>query len=608
MFSSMARSGRAVSLLFALLASPLFAREISPDEAAVAARNWLSRSPHPLGAKIAPPSSCRPEVRAATDGEGRKLFYLVKVENGTVVTSTDDALTPVIAFTESQSIPETDENPLWAILVSGSRSRMDRLAGTSGNVRPVPRAAARPPASVEWASLLAPVPLDRLPRPLGNGLATLSDVRVAPLIQSKWHQEGARFFNGDRVLLYNYFTPNHYVCGCVATATAQIMRYHGFPRSAVSPVSRPCRVDDVVTRKTMQGGLYEWDLMDLDPPARPAADVCRAIGKLCYDVGVALSMDWTSSGSGTAGYASLYALKNVFGYANAVGYTRQDAFSDLETARVLCSNLDAGLPVLVGLEGHEVIGDGYGYRNGTLYVHLNMGWGGRCDAWYHMPDVSCDNGSFHFESATFTDVSYNISPTSTGVLLTGRVTDPSGTPLPNISVSAVIGSDVRSGRTNEKGIYALWVRPDVTYAVTASKGKTISHSRSVRVPNAVGTAYFFSEKEAIWTFRLFSGKLGNSCGNDLVLELPSEPKPVLIGGSLQPGDGEAISLAAEGFVLRFRAPEANRTYVLEATSDLLNEPFFDTGSKAMSTAIGDLIELFVSPPLPPAAFFRVVAE
>ena len=52
---------------------------------------------------------------------------MVSVENGTVITSTDDALTPVIAFTERKDIPETDRNPLLAILKRGAKSRMDSL-------------------------------------------------------------------------------------------------------------------------------------------------------------------------------------------------------------------------------------------------------------------------------------------------------------------------------------------------------------------------------------------------------------------------------------------------------------------------------------------------
>ena len=45
-------------------------------------------------------------------------------------------------------------------------------------------------------------------------------------------------------------------------------------------------------------------------------------------------------------------------------------------------NLDAGYPVLFGIQGpvsaasHEIVCDGYGYDNSTLYHHLNLGWSG----------------------------------------------------------------------------------------------------------------------------------------------------------------------------------------------------------------------------------------
>ena len=57
----------------------------------------------------------------------------------------------------------------------------------------------------------------------------IDDVRVAPLVETSWGQ-GVHLVQGA----YNYYTPNHYVCGCVATAGAQIMRYWRFPTGAVA--------------------------------------------------------------------------------------------------------------------------------------------------------------------------------------------------------------------------------------------------------------------------------------------------------------------------------------------------------------------------------------
>ena len=68
-------------------------------------------------------------------------------------------------------------------------------------------------------------------KPLSYGLSSIPDVRVAPLVKTKWGQ-------GNSV--WNYYTPNNYVCGCVATAAAQIMKYFEWPKTSVEPFIKSC--------------------------------------------------------------------------------------------------------------------------------------------------------------------------------------------------------------------------------------------------------------------------------------------------------------------------------------------------------------------------------
>ena len=46
--------------------------------------------------------------------------------------------------------------------------------------------------------------------------------------------------------------------------------------------------------------------------------------------------------------------------------------------RIIYANLDAGYPVCLGIRGsaggHAIVADGYGYYNGSIYTHLNLGW------------------------------------------------------------------------------------------------------------------------------------------------------------------------------------------------------------------------------------------
>ena len=76
---------------------------------------------------------------------------------------------------------------------------------------------------------------------------TIDDVRVAPLVETSWGQ-GEHQVQGA----YNYYTPHHYVCGCVATAGSQIMRYWRFPTGAVAAGTFACAVDSVARKITME--------------------------------------------------------------------------------------------------------------------------------------------------------------------------------------------------------------------------------------------------------------------------------------------------------------------------------------------------------------------
>lgn len=105
-------------------------------------------------------------------------------------------------------------------------------------------------AEREWAELLAErTDSGAVVRPAKavaaatTHVSSLSDVRAGPLVKSQWSQSTA---HGKRC--YNYYTPqlsdkSYAVCGCVATAMSQLMRYHKYPAASVAPVTRTCYVE-----------------------------------------------------------------------------------------------------------------------------------------------------------------------------------------------------------------------------------------------------------------------------------------------------------------------------------------------------------------------------
>ena len=76
----------------------------------------------------------------------------------------------------------------------------------------------------KWVWLQA---VNTVPSPSVSSLPSVSDLRVEPLVLSKWGQD----YEGT--LCYNYYTPYNYPSGCVATAMAQLMCYHTWPTGPV---------------------------------------------------------------------------------------------------------------------------------------------------------------------------------------------------------------------------------------------------------------------------------------------------------------------------------------------------------------------------------------
>jgi|GEM_PF-4113035 len=484
---------------------------------------------------------------------GAPLFHVVALEGGGfVVTAADTGVAPIIAIAEGEDLDVSERNPLWALLNRDLAGRMDHAAGRA---LPAMTAGETLPPEMQWGLLLAE-PETRAP-----GVPAVADVRVAPLVLAKWNQ-GVAWTSSGWKNVYNYYTPDNYVCGCVATAGAQVMRHHAFPTDPVPAQSHMCWVSDVASNLTMQGGVYDWENM---PPVLTASitDTEReAIGRLTYDLGVATRMQYNfknGGGSAAFNFVMIDALTNVFGYASALTYLVSPASSapanNVHIRNALLATLDADQPAVLGISGnggHSIVADGYGYNAGVCYVHLNMGWGGSQDAWYNFEALSVSS-SYNF--TLFDDVSYNISPAQQGEWITGRTLDEAGQPLPG---SAVTARNAGNGLTytaasNAKGIYAILVpSPQSTgdsYGVSATNGTWYCFEAEVSVGQSKTCVYAWKGASMGWSNR---GQVGNRWGNDLTLDqaistqTTYRPVPHFWLDEMYPGNNGDYETLAEG--------------------------------------------------------------
>jgi len=479
------------------------ARPTTQQEAGKVVKGWLKASPQPLGAALGRQVK---EIQTYTDNGGNPLYYIVYLQpNGFVIVSADNLIEPIIGFAQDGIYDPSPDNPLGALVTGDINGRIEsvrigRPARTKGaiGVSTVPQN--------KWSNFLG---LAEAPeKEFGTmGLSGIDDVRVSPLVQTRWHQKTCC----SSLACYNYYTPgppngggdgdgNNYWCGCVATALAQIMRYHQYPITGIGHNSFPIKIRDAnYTRYTRggdgSGGAYYWDQMPLVPNS-----ICgtitltqrQAIGALCHDAGVAISNrisgEYTYYDSDeTIAYThsaklGLTSTSNGFKYGNAIfGYNSGNNIG-AGLIGMVNPNLDANHPVYFGIKqgtaGHAIVCDGYGYNAGTMYHHLNMGWAGASDAWYDLPDI---NSSPSYN--TIYETIYNIIKLGSGEFISGRVTDPCGNPINDVNVNQYYypgPSPLIIHHTNSKGIYAFYgISSDSNIALRAEKTGYVFGSQTI---------------------------------------------------------------------------------------------------------------------------------
>lgn len=471
------------------LCGGLSARPATSHEAEQVVTGWLNVDSQPLGTIL---GSSVSEVETYFNDQGIAAYYIVYIEpSGFAIVSADDSIEPIIGFADNGTFDPSIENPLWILVQNDLNSRINtvqnniNLPGRIENSQQEALQQNSNNAQSKWAHLINLANTNQGGLRL-SGPSCISDIRVVPLIQSQWGQTLACGEN-----CFNYYSPNHYPCGCMAIVIAQLMRYYEYPINGIGRLDFTVSVDGrQETHSTLGGnglgGSYNWSQMVLQPQlyCDTLTEAQRqAIGALCYDVGLSINMNYDPQGSGALMPDTAIALTETFMYGNAVmGYNYGNDIGD-GLNKMINTNLDAKAPVVLGImenensgQGHAVICDGYGYNSSTLYHHLNMGWDGIDDAWYNLPVIDVD-----VEFNAVTSCLYNIYTSGSGEIISGRVFDSQDNPVPNASVFAKTGAQsTHETFTDYKGIYAFkGLNSDTTYRIWVEKEGFIYSRKSV---------------------------------------------------------------------------------------------------------------------------------
>lgn len=280
-------------------------------------------------------------------------FYVCTAEQGRgfAIVSGEDAFPEIIAYSHEGTFDISDLNP-------GAKAYLEN-----------------------FANLVADVRMGKCDAPLLAAQDEAVPV-VEPLIKTQWTQEYP----------FNVYCPKdgtkNSLVGCVATAFAQIMKYWEWPKVGKSKLSHTCSLPGYGKIEIdFSKSEYNWKAMpNTKAEIMNNEEAKDAVGKLCYECGVATRMEYSASGSGTQDCYSMQALYSYMRYkASTMTWHRRECFSSQEEwDKVWKREIDAGRPLLYAAVdehsgGHAFILDGYD-SNG--YAHFNWGWGGKSDGYY----------------------------------------------------------------------------------------------------------------------------------------------------------------------------------------------------------------------------------
>ena len=309
-------------------------------------------------------------------------------------------LSPIKAYSATSNLHPDDEEGMCALLKDVMERRLKLLIAEFGGLDSarLQGFSARTPVAnrTAWSSLLAGGSALRMNL---QAIHPEAGAPVGPLLETSWTQHWP----------YNKFTPSgagcsHTYAGCVAIATAQVMWYYCWPPYGVGSHSYDWDLDDSCPDVSAFGEELSADFSDaydwVHMPAGATSTTLEenAVAELCYELGVAVEMDYGCCNSGAPMDNVRDALVDDFLYAQPAGYDSRDAYSDQQWYALICSEINLHRPLIYKIEGsddfdHLIVVDGYDYSSGEYLVHANYGWNDAHTAWYSIDFFDCDNSA-----------------------------------------------------------------------------------------------------------------------------------------------------------------------------------------------------------------------
>ena len=339
---------------------------------------------------------------------GQFLGYWVPVEpSGHIIVSPLREMPAIKAWSETDDFNPDLEVGYTALIKDVIEYTLQILVDRYGTLDDIPDEAFPTYNKDTWTRLLSRIPFQ------------MDREVVGPLLSTSWRQSG----------VYNNLCPygyegNQCVVGCVATAAAQILKYWEYPENGIGTRTYWWDGDDSCPGESTPGeslaadysDAFSWGDMLNDYEGSYSPEEEMAVAELCYEVGVAYSMDYGVCGSGAWPDSGLTTLHEHFNYSDIMSAATREDYLQEEWWGLITHEIEQlpGRPINHWIYSesadfsHMVVCDGVDYSlGGPYYYHINYGWGGTNTAWYAMDNIICGS-----ELCTWERIYTHIEPPS----------------------------------------------------------------------------------------------------------------------------------------------------------------------------------------------------
>lgn len=343
----------------------------------------------------AAPGQSGSALRSGTmEGAADYFVFNFPGEKGFAIVAGDDRVRPVLGYSNEGGFDPDNLPENFRGMLAYYQEQIDWVVSRSIE--------ASPALSAEWSRYMSGTTFR----------ASKSGEKV--IETAKWNQ-------GDP---YNRQTPTiggkHSVTGCVATAAAIIMRYHEYPKTAVTggvTSYNPNNDRNTFDKETfpVTYAAYDWNNMPLNYPASPTSAQANAVSALMWNIGANIDMDYSLESSGASMHRAAAQLHHIFGYGDELRVVRKSNFTWEDWYKLIRTEIDANRPVFYDGQnkagGHAFVCDGYADGD---YFHFNWGWGGYANNFtllsVMLPEGSADGYGWNIDNT----MAIGIKPASTG--------------------------------------------------------------------------------------------------------------------------------------------------------------------------------------------------